>query len=153
MTQLHRVAILLPLLVGTGMFFCTICIHALAILATINLIRHEEKLGRLGTGLRVDFPTVLLIISSALVAHFLEIALWAGLFILCGEFHDFGIALYHSGVNYTTLGYGDLIMSPSWRALGPIEAADGSFMFGLSTAMAFAVILRMIQARYVDLRE
>jgi hypothetical protein len=153
MTQLPRVAILLPLLVGTGIFFCTICIHALVILATINLIRREEKLGRLGTGLRVDLPIVLRVISIALVAHLLEIALWAGLFILCGEFHDFGIALYHSGVNYTTLGYGDLIMSPSWKALGPIEAADGSFMFGLSTAAAFAVVLRLIQARYGDLRD
>jgi hypothetical protein len=153
MPQPHGVAILLPMLVGMGIFFCSIFIHALAVLATINLIRREEKLGRLGTGLRADLPIVLRVISIALVAHFLEIALWAGVFILCGEFHDFGTALYHSGVNYTTLGYGDLIMSPSWRALGPIEAADGSFMFGLSTALSFAVVLRLIQARYADLRD
>jgi hypothetical protein len=74
------------------------------------------------------------------------------LFILCGEFQVFGIAYYHSAVNYTTLGYGDLIMTPAWRLLGPLEAADGSLMFGVSTAMTFAVVLRLIQARYVDLR-
>jgi hypothetical protein len=94
-----------------------------------------------------------MVIFLALMAHLAEIAVWAALFIVCGEFADFGIAFYHSAVNYTTLGYGDLIMSPSWRLLGPLEAADGSLMFGLSTAIAFAVVLRLVQARYADLRE
>jgi hypothetical protein len=56
-------------------------------------------------------------------------------------------------VNYSTLGYGDVIMAPSWKLLGPLEAADGSLMFGVSTAMIFAVILRLIQTRFADLRD
>jgi hypothetical protein len=55
-------------------------------------------------------------------------------------------------VNYTTLGYGDVIMSPSWRLLGPLEGADGALMFGVSTAMIFSVTQRLILARFVDLR-
>ena len=94
----------------------------------------------------------MLVISFAFVAHMIEITLWPVLFVICGEFQEFGIAYYHSAVNYTTLGYGDLIMTPSWRLLGPLEAADGALMFGVSTAMIFAVILRMIQAKYEDLR-
>jgi hypothetical protein len=82
-----------------------------------------------------------------------EIALWALLFKICGEFPDFGAAFDHSAVNYTTLGYGDVIMTPSWRLLGPLEAANGMLMFGVSTAMIFAVILRLIQARFLDLRD
>ena len=153
MTQPDRVAILLPLLVGAAATLGTICIHALAVNGTINFLRREEKFGRTGIGLGIDLRIVTLVISLALAAHLMEIALWAGLFMLCGEFQVFGIAYYHSAVNYTTLGYGDLIMTPSWRLLGPLEAADGSLMFGLSTAMTFAVVLRLIQARYVDLRE
>jgi ion channel len=152
MTQLHQVAILLPLLAGAGATLGTICIHAVAVSATIKFIRREEKFGRTGTGLRVDLSIVALVISLSLAAHLIEIALWGGLFIACGEFHEFGIAYYHSAVNYTTLGYGDVIMTPSWRLLGPLEAADGSLMFGLSTAMAFAVVLRLIQTRYTDFR-
>jgi hypothetical protein len=131
----------------------TICIHALAVNGTINFLRREEKFGRTGRGLSIDLRIVVLVISLALAAHLIEIALWAALFMLCGEFQVFGIAYYHSAVNYTTLGYGDLIMTPAWRLLGPLEAADGSLMFGVSTAMTFAVVLRLIQARYVDLRE
>jgi hypothetical protein len=141
------------LLVGAGATLGTICIHALAVNGTINFLRREEKFGRTGRGLSIDLRIVVLVISLALAAHLIEIALWAGLFMLCGEFQVFGIAYYHSAVNYTTLGYGDLIMTPAWRLLGPLEAADGSLMFGVSTAMTFAVVLRLIQARYVDLRE
>jgi hypothetical protein len=72
--------------------------------------------------------------------------------MVCGEFPAFAIAYYHSAVNYTTLGYGDVIMTRSWKFLGPLEAADGMLLFGVSTAVIFAVILRVVQARFPDLR-
>ena len=87
------------------------------------------------------------------MAHLIEIAIWAILFLVCGEFSDFATAYYHSAVNYTTLGYGDVIMTPSWRMLGPLEAANGMLMFGVSTAIIFAVIQRLAQARFADLRD
>ena len=99
------------------------------------------------------FAIVALIILFLLVAHLIEIALWAAVFMICGEFHEFGLAYYHSAVNYTTLGYGDLIMSPKWRLLGPLEAANGIMMFGVSTAMIFTLILRLTQTRFLDLKD
>jgi hypothetical protein len=78
--------------------------------------------------------------------------LWAVLFVTLGEFQEFGTAYYHSAVNYTSLGYGDLLLTPSWRLLGPLEAANGALMFGVSTAMVFAVAQRLVLARYEDLR-
>jgi hypothetical protein len=44
-------------------------------------------------------------------------------------------------------------MTPSWRLLGPLEAANGALMFGVSTAIIFAVMQRLIEARFVDLRD
>jgi hypothetical protein len=38
-------------------------------------------------------------------------------------------------------------MSASWRLLGPLEAADGLLMFGVTTAMIFAVIQRLLLSR------
>lgn len=153
MAQTHQVAILIPLVVGTGAVLCTIFIHALAVSAVVNFFRHEKRLGRTGSGLSIDLAIVVLTISFAFVAHLIEMALWAVLFVICGEFQEFGIAYYHSAVNYTTLGYGDLIMSPSWKLLGPLEAADGCLMFGVSAAMIFTVTARLIQAKFADLRD
>jgi len=144
---------LIPLAVGGIVFTFTVLIHALPLEATVNLVRRQKKLGQSGVGFWSDFAIVARVITYALVAHLIEIAIWAIVFILCGEFHEFGIAYYHSAVNYTTLGYGDVVMSPAWRLLGPMEAADGMLMFGLSTALIFAVILWLIQTRFVDLKD
>ena len=56
-------------------------------------------------------------------------------------------AYYHSAVNFTTLGYGDIVMSRQWRLLGPLEALNGSLMLGLAAAMLFTVMGRLAEAR------
>jgi uncharacterized membrane protein len=134
-------------------FVCTVFVHVLPIGATVSIARRENRLGQSGASFWCDFVIVALIILLSMVAHLIEISLWAAVFRLCGEFHDFGMAYYHSAANYTTLGYGDLIMSPKWRLLGPLEAANGILMFGVSTAMIFTLILRLTQQRFVDLRD
>jgi hypothetical protein len=153
MTHAPSIPILIPLAVGAIAVVCTIFIHALASSAVVNFVRHERRLGRAGVSFWKDVSIVALAVFLLLVAHLIEISLWAILFLVCGEFHEFGIAYYHSGVNYTTLGYGDIVMSPSWRLLGPLEAANGMLMFGVSTGMIFALIQRLIQSRFADLRE
>jgi hypothetical protein len=50
-------------------------------------------------------------------------------------------------LNYTTLGDSDAVISPSWRLLAPLEGANGMLMFGVSTAMLFAIVQRLIQTR------
>ena len=82
-----------------------------------------------------------------LLAHLVNIALWALLLCLCGEFAGFEAAYYHSAVNYSSLGYGDIVMSTRWRLLGPLETIDGIVMFGISTALIFALLMRLIERR------
>jgi Ion channel len=152
MIQNHQFAILLPLVVGIIAVECTIVVHVLAFATTVNLFRYEKRRGRLGADAVNDFATITLVISVAFAAHLAEIGLWAVLLVLCGEFQELGTAFYHSAVNYTTLGYGDLLLTPAWRLLGPLEATNGALMFGVSAAMVFAVVQRLVLARFQDLR-
>jgi len=142
-----------PLTVGICAIAITVVVHALALSATVAFVRRERRLGRFGTGFWIDVAIGTRTIAISLAAHLVEIAVWAVLFLEFGEFPDFQDAFYHSAVNYTTLGYGDVIMRPSWSLLGPLEAVDGMLMFGVSTAIIFAVIQRMLQTRFADLRE
>lgn len=146
------VAIWLPLAVGATAVAATILIHALAVAATVHVVRREVRVGRAGVRYWMDAAIVSAAIAFTLVAHLIEVAVWAMLFVICGEFASFPTACYHSAVNYTTLGYGDVIMSPSWKFMGPLEAANGMLLFGVSTALVFAVIQRMVQARFSDFR-
>jgi hypothetical protein len=85
--------------------------------------------------------TVTLILAAA---HLAQITLWALALLLCGQISGFERAFYVSSQNYTTLCYGDILLSERWRLLGPLEAMNGLLFFGLSTAVLFAVMSRLI---------
>ena len=143
-----HVAVLLPMIAGSIVALCTILIHSLALGVTVRFFRRERRLGHVGSVVQLNLGIFVLAISFAFLAHLIEIALWAALFVMCGEFKSPALAYYHSAVNYTTLGYGDLIMTSSWKLLGPLEAADGALMFGVSTAMIFAIAQRLMRAKF-----
>jgi hypothetical protein len=88
-----------------------------------------------------------------LLCNFVQMAIWAALFMFLGEFSDFTTAMYHSGVNFATLGYGDIVMSKYWRMLGPIEAANGILMFGVSTSVMTAAVMDVIKYNTARLQQ
>ena len=142
-----HVAILLPLGMAVAITFCTVVIHALVMISVIHFVRYELRLGRAGVRFWTDVLIVAGAVVVALAAHLVAITTWALMFSLCGEFSQLGEAVYHSGLNYTTLGDSAAVMSPAWRLLAPLEGANGMLMFGISTAMLFAVLQRLIQTR------
>jgi hypothetical protein len=150
----HSIAFLIPGVVGVAAILCTLLMHAVPLSATVALVRRERKRGRAGVRFWMDTGIVVRAMSYALVAHLVEMAFWAVLFMLCGEFSDFGTAYYHSAVNYTSLGYGDndIIMSPAWRLLAPLETANGMLLFGVSAALIFTVVQRLVETRFSDLK-
>jgi len=54
-------------------------------------------------------------------------------------------ALYFSLVAFTTVGFGDLVLEPSWRVLSAIEAANGVMMFGWTTALVFWFLQHLVK--------
>jgi hypothetical protein len=143
---------LAPLLVGVVTIVCTVGLHATAGAGAIRLVQREVRHGFAGTRFRNNVIVISGAVLVALVAHLIQMAAWALVFILCGEFHALAAAFYQSAMNYTTLGYGDVVMSRHWQLLGPIEAADGMLMFGVSTAILFAVIQRLIHVKLEGIR-
>jgi len=54
-------------------------------------------------------------------------------------------AAYFSLVTYTTLGYGDIILGPTWRVLSGFEAINGIMLISWSTAMFYSVVKNVTQ--------
>jgi hypothetical protein len=141
------ISIVLPLIVGTMTTVVTILIHAVALRSILKFLRYQQRRGRTGAGFWTDLMIVTGAILVAFAAHLIEIAIWGFAFYRSGEFPDFAAALYHSAESYTTLGDEDLALSKAWQLLGPLEAADGMLMFGVTTAVIFAVIQRLLEIR------
>ncbi|MCB1857539.1 MAG: two pore domain potassium channel family protein [Gammaproteobacteria bacterium] len=79
------------------------------------------------------------------IGNLFQVAIWASLFLLLGEFQTFEEAFYHSAVNFATLGYGDIVMSASHKLLGPLEAVNGVLMIGVSTAALMSAFQDSVQ--------
>ena len=76
-----------------------------------------------------------------------QIAVWATLFIGLGEFDELYEAIYHSAVNFTSLGYGDVVMSKPWKLLGPLEAVNGILMLGMTGGALMAIVQQLIRVQ------
>ena len=89
-----------------------------------------------------SFSSSMVVISSVMlllvIGNLAQVAIWALLFQVMGEFETFDAAFYHSAVNFATLGYGDIVMSDEHKLLGPIQAVNGVLMIGVSTAALMA---------------
>ena len=141
---------LLNFLVGLPVML--MCLALQAIFVTICLRRYERfRAAQSGPQTWfADMGLLSMVMLLMLLANFVEIALWAGVFVALGEFSEFRTALYSSAVNFVTLGYGDIIMTERWRLLGPMEAANGVLMFGVSTAVMTAAVFELIKANQRD---
>ena len=81
--------------------------------------------------------------SVTVLLHLLQILLWAAFYrVRC--FRSWESCLYFSATSYSTVGYGDIVLPPVWRLLGPVEAIMGVLMCGISVSALFAIATRLI---------
>jgi hypothetical protein len=145
----NHIAILIPVIVGLAATVATIAIHGVVVHAIIMSLRRDLKRGLLGVRTWMNMTFIMAAILLALGGHLAEITFWAFVLDMSGAVADIGAAIYSSAGSYTTSG-SDIVLPPQWRLLGPFEAVDGMLMFGVSTAFIFAVVNRLIHARYED---
>ena len=130
------------LLVGGLVSMINIAVHALFMSMVIGAARRtgEAKVaGRLAV-IIVMVATV----SILMIAHTLEVMVWALAYQVADAAPPTARLVYFAFVNYTTLGYGDVIPVERWQLLGPIAAMNGILMFGWSTAVIFEVLRRAL---------
>lgn len=101
-----------------------------------------------GRGLNANVRPLLIVMIAMMLGNFVQIVIWGVLFIWLGEFTELYEAVYHSAVNFTSLGYGDVVMSARWKLMGPLEAANGVLMFGMTSAALMAILQQLIKVQF-----
>jgi len=132
---------LIRLLSLLGLLAVTVAIHSIGLVAMLRWALRSPNL----ENMRIWPGTWLLVrvVWSLMAIHVLEIGLWASFYWWRGFMPDAASALYFSGVTYTTIGYGDLLLPVESRLLGPVEGLTGILMCGLSTGFFFAMVSRI----------
>jgi hypothetical protein len=130
------------LLLALVLSSATVLIHAGGILyVVLPLAGVWSKKVESGASIVPAMPLSRLV-SGLLLLHVVEMSIWAAAFTLFAVLPDFETSLYYSLTSYTTVGYGDVVPAIEWRLVGPIEAAVGILMLGLSTSFLIASIQR-----------
>ena len=136
--------ILTNFLIGLpAMLLCPIVQVALAFWCVRYYVQHPAPVGS-GQGFLLGIRPLIVATLALMVGTLLQIMLWGGLFLWLGEFEQAYDAIYHSAVNFTSLGYGDIVMSRERKLLGPLEAVNGVLMLGMSAATLMAIVQHMI---------
>jgi hypothetical protein len=121
----------------------TVIVHFVGLLVLLRLLAHR------GHGFRVQHSTfgqgllIIIVVLGIFAIHTVEIWFYALIFLAIGAIGDFETALYFSVVTFSSLGYGDIVLTPQWRIFGAIEAANGLIMIAWSTAFLLSLMTRL----------
>jgi len=126
--------------IGIAVSLLNIAVHA-AIMTAVNRTVHRTSLATQAALAHFRLMLVMMAtVSVLMLAHLIEIGIWGMLYSAIGVVPPQDDAYYFAFVNYTTLGYGDILPAPYWRLLGPMAAMNGVLLFGWSTAVIFDVL-------------
>lgn len=134
------------LLLGGAVSLGNIAIHAAVMAIVVGTARRSLKWEYRhphGWLAAVMIATV----GVLMIAHFTEVIAWSFAYTILGVAPPGADVLYLAFVNYTTLGYGDIVPVEPWRLLGPVTAMNGVLLFGWSTAVIFEVLRQAMRSR------
>ena len=139
--------ILANLLVGfCTMLACLIVQAAVAVWSVRYYARHSSNTVA-PRKFMVGIRPLLIAMLAMTAGNFIQITVWAILFLLLGELNELYEAVYHSAVNFASLGYGDFVMSKNRKLLGPLEAVNGVIMLGITSAALMVILQQVIKDR------
>jgi Ion channel len=128
-------------LVGGAISAVNIIVHALVMAAVVWVAQTADAKQPTRPWLHL-IAVMIATVSILMVAHACEVIVWSLSYAIVDAAPVGADRVYFAFVNYTTLGYGDVVPVARWRLLGPMTAMNGVLMFGWSTAVIFEVLRR-----------
>lgn len=136
-------SLLLNLAAATMMVAITTLVHFFGLLGLTRLMSRAHVRLHTHTGPLQQAGMILLVVFGLFALHTVQIWLYAALYRSLGELRTFEEALYFATVTFVSLGYGDIVLTPKWRVLSAIEAANGVILIAWSTAFLLTVTTRL----------
>lgn len=126
------------------MTIAVVSVHLTGILLLLHFLRRNahhavgDKTNLLRQGV-----LMLAVVLGIFLLHTFEIWMYAFAYISVGATADFQTALYFSATAFSTLGFGDVVLTPEWRLFGAVEGVTGLILIGWSSAFLLSVTSRL----------
>ena len=130
----------LEILLGSVLVLGTTMLHALGTIAALYFLKRLYRPWTTHTGRALMISGL---VGGMFLVCVLDATLWAFVYVGVDAIPDVETALYFSMVTFTTLGYGDISLGSQWRLLASFEAANGTIMFGWTTALVVAYMQKL----------
>lgn len=127
------------LMVSAIVIAATTFVHGVFVAAAAAVFRVAKGQARGALRFLRDSFALVLLGLWLMLAHAIEMTMWARTYLHFDLFEAWEPALYFSAASYTTLGFGDVLLPEPWRLLAGATAANGFLLFGLSAAFLFDV--------------
>ncbi len=127
---------------GGSMLILIILIHAAGVRVVGAIVdRRMRAIMVRPQGWRADVVMALSVVLL-LCLHLFETTVWAGSLVYGGLVSSWRAAGFFAGNTYTTVGYGNFVLSQEWEMLAPIIAMSGLFTFGWSGSVLVDIVAR-----------
>lgn len=130
----------------------TLTLHAFGMVYTLHAsgalkswFDHTHSFAR---GIGIIIVTSMMII----MAHLLEVTVWAGFFIWKGAMPNFSLSFYFALMDYTTLG-SNYNLPLRWRLLEGMIAIAGLMTFAWSTGILLTVVQEFQEQQLQNLKQ
>jgi Ion channel len=128
------------LLVGAAASLVNIAVHAVWTVHLDHAVRRFWSRRTHQHFLRDRVALMVGTVAILMAAHTIEVLVWAATYAAVGAVPAGASWVYFAFVNYTTLGYGDVLPVAAWQLLGPLAAMNGILLFAWSAAAIIEVL-------------
>ena len=129
---------------GIVLIAATMVIHAFAMPATLSASNALHRKLSARPGFFSGVPVLLLASLMIVLAHLVEVIIWAAFFYFSDAMPTPSAACYFSLLQYTTVG-SDLALPDRWRLLGGMIPMAGLLTFAWSTTVLLTLAQRFQQ--------
>lgn len=130
------------LLIGTVIICATVIVHMFGLMLVTEIVSWRIS-GLREHGHKSRVMAMIAVVIGLFCIISVEVWIWAGCYFWLGFIGELETALYFSTITFSTIGYGDIVPSSTWRLLAGMEGVNGFIMIGWSTAYLVAAGTRV----------
>lgn len=139
-------AVVLQIALGSVTLLICAMLHIAFISGMISHLKsHHYMRAHPSKWRRMKMVAALFLVS--LLSHTIHIYVHAFSIWAVGALDGYEQPIYFALVTYTTVGYGDVVLSPDFRILGGMISVTGILMFGMTTAFLVGLFARILGER------